>query len=227
VTRPELPDPYPFGLFSCAAALFDLDGTLIDSERVNRAAWRSFFDSRGWEVSEQTYAEHFIGRRGADTFRALDGPWQGHDPDALQAEVLTHLAEIDLRPEPMRGAAQLIRSVRAKGIPVGVVTSAVRPWVDSSLDVLGVTDLVSIVVSAEDVATGKPEPEGYLLACRRLGAAPGRVVAFEDSSSGVAAAVAAGIRPVIGVLTTTSAQALRAAGAHHIVDDLASVGGSQ
>lgn len=67
----------------------------------------------------------------------------------------------------MRGAAQLIRSVRAKGMPVGVVTSAVRAWVDTSLDVLGVTDLVSIVVSADDVATGKPEPEGYLLACRR------------------------------------------------------------
>jgi len=220
VTRPELPDPYSLDLSTCDAALFDLDGTLIDSELVNRAAWRSFFDSRGWEVSEQTYAEHFLGRRGADPFRALAGPWQGHDPDALQAEVLTHLAEVELRPEPVRGAAQLIRSVRAKGMPVGVVTSAVRAWVDSSLDVLGVTDLVSIVVSAEDVATGKPEPEGYLLACRRLAVDPGRVVAFEDSSSGVAAAVAAGIRTVIGILTTTSPQALRAAGAHHLVADL-------
>lgn len=202
------------------AALFDLDGTLVDSERVHRAAWLSFFDSRGWAVSEQTYAEHFLGRRGADTFRNLDGPWQGHDPDALLAEVLTHLADVELEPEPVRGAAELIRSVHAKEIPVGVVTSAVRSWVDSSLDVLGVADLVSTVVGAEDVRAGKPDPEGYLLVCRRLGVDPGRVCAFEDSTSGVAAAVAAGISPVIGVLTTTPAASLRAAGAHHLIDDL-------
>ncbi|MGI8628510.1 MAG: HAD family hydrolase [Geodermatophilaceae bacterium] len=218
----DLPD-----LYSMDAALFDLDGTLVDSERVHRAAWRSFFDSRGWEVSEQTYAEHFLGRRGADTFRSLDGPWHGHDPDALLAEVLTHLAQVELEPEPVRGAAELIRSVHAKGIPVAVVTSAVRAWVDSSLAVLGVSDVVSTVVSAEDVKAGKPDPEGYLLACTRLGADPGRVVAFEDSTSGVTAAVAAGITPVIGVLTTTSADALRSAGAAHMIKDLRSFAGNR
>lgn len=202
------------------AALFDLDGTLVDSERVHRSAWRSFFDSRGWEVSEQTYAEHFLGRRGADTFRSLDGPWQAHDPDALLAEVLSHLAEVELEPEPVHGAAELIRSVHGQGVPVAVVTSAVRAWVDSSLAVLGVADLVGTVVSAEDVMAGKPHPEGYLLACARLNVDPGRVVAFEDSTSGVTAAVAAGIPSVVGVLTTTSAQALRAAGAHYLIEDL-------
>lgn len=214
VSASELPDLYSFD-----AVLFDLDGTLVDSERVHRAAWLSFFESRAWEVSEQTYAEHFLGRRGADTFRTLDGPWRGHDPDALLAEVLTHLADVDLAPEPVRGAAELIRAVHAKELPVGIVTSAVRDWVDSSIDVLGVADLVSTMVTAEDVRTGKPEPEGYLLACRRMGVDPGRVIAFEDSTSGVAAAVAAGIPAVLGVLTTTSAPALRAAGAHHVVDD--------
>jgi len=219
VTGSDVPD-----LYSSDAALFDLDGTLVDSERVHRAGWLSFFDSRGWEVSEQTYAEHFLGRRGADTFRNLEGPWQGHDPDALLAEVLTHLAAIELTPEPVRGAAELIRSVHARGMPLAVVTSAVRPWVDSSLAVLGVSDLVTAIVSSEDVTAGKPEPEGYLLACRRLGVDPARVVAFEDSTSGVTAAVAAGISPVIGVLTTSSADCLLAAGAHHVIDDLTSIG---
>ncbi|MDQ4037620.1 MAG: HAD family phosphatase [Actinomycetota bacterium] len=213
----DLPD-----LYSMDAALFDLDGTLVDSERVHRAAWRSFFDTRGWAVSEQTYVEHFLGRRGADTFRSLAGPWQDHDPDALLGEVLTHLAEVELEPEPVRGAAELIRAVHAKKIPVAVVTSAVRAWVGPSLKVLGVSDLVAAVVSAEDVTAGKPEPEGYLLACSRLGVDPDRVVAFEDSTSGVTAAVAAGISAVIGVLTTTPADALRAAGAAHLIQDLRS-----
>jgi len=207
-------------LYSMDAALFDLDGTLVDSERVHRAAWKSFFDSRAWDVSEQTYAEHFLGRRGADTFRSLAGPWQGHDPDDLVAEVLTHLDEVDLHPEPVPGATRLIRAAHVKGLPVGVVTSAVGSWVNSSLAVLGVADLIGAVVGAEDVRAGKPDPEGYLLACTRLGVEPGRVAAFEDSTAGVTAAVAAGISSVIGVLTTTSAVALRAAGATHLIPDL-------
>ncbi len=205
------------------AALFDLDGTLVDSERVHRAAWRSFFDSRGWEVSEQTYVDHFLGRRGADTFRGLDGPWTGHDPDVLLSEVLGHLSEIELQPLPVRGAVALVRALHAQGIPVAVVTSAVRAWVGTSLAVLGVADLVTTVVGAEDVRAGKPNPEGYLEACRRLGVAPSQVTAFEDSTSGVSAAVAAGISPVIGVLTTTSGDALRSAGATHLIDDFAAV----
>lgn len=206
------------------AALFDLDGTLVDSEQVHRAAWMSFFDSRGWQVSEETYSGHFLGRRGRDTFRSLDGPWSDHDPDVLLAEVMAHLWEVKLRPQPVRGAADLIRSLHERGIPVGVVTSAVRAWVGSSLAVLGVEDVVQTVVGAEDVRSGKPHPEGYIEACRRLGVAPGRVVAFEDSTSGVGAAVAAGITPVVGVLTTTSADALLAAGAHHVIDDFTVVG---
>lgn len=218
VTLTALPD-----LAVMDAALFDLDGTLVDSERVHRAAWMSFFDSRGWEVSEQTYADHFLGRRGTDTFRSLDGPWTGDDPDVLLTEVLAHLSDVGMQPQPVNGAADLVRGLHGQGVAVAVVTSAVRAWVGSSLEVLGVADLVQTVVGAEDVRAGKPDPEGYLQACRRLGVDPGRVVAFEDSTSGVAAAAAAGISPVIGVLSTTCADALLAAGAHHLIGDFSEV----
>ncbi|MGH3316863.1 MAG: HAD family hydrolase [Nocardioidaceae bacterium] len=207
-------------LGSVAAALFDLDGTLVDSEPVHRAAWRAFFDSRGWEVSDETYASHFVGRRGADGFRSLDGPWRDEDPDELFAEMLTHQQEVRIEPEAVPGAAELVRAVHRAGVSIAVVTSALRPWVDEALDFVGVADLVSVVVSAEDVSAGKPDPEGYLVACDRLGVDPARVAAFEDSVSGVTAASAAGIARVVGVLTTSQADALRAAGAHHIIDDL-------
>jgi mannitol-1-/sugar-/sorbitol-6-phosphatase len=207
-------------LDSVTAALFDLDGTLVDSEPVHRAAWRSFFDSRGWQVSEQTYASHFVGRRGADAFRSLDGPWRDEDPDELLAEVLTHLATVSAEPGAVPGAAELVRSVHDSGAPIAVVTSATREWVDEALDFVGVADLVTVVVSAEDVTAGKPDPEGYLAACDRLGVRPADVVAFEDSVSGVTAAANAGIGRVVGVLTTSNAEALRAAGAHHVVDSL-------
>lgn len=215
MTPRELPD-----LDSVAAALFDLDGTLVDSEPVHRAAWSSFFESRGWEVSEETYASHFVGRRGADAFRSVDGPWRDEDPEELLAEVLTHLSAVTTEPGTIPGAADLVRSVHRSGIPIAVVTSATRSWVGEALEFVGVADLVSTVVSAEDVTAGKPDPEGYLTACDRLGIEPQRAAAFEDSVAGVTAAAAAGIPRVIGVLTTSNADALRSAGAHHVVDTL-------
>jgi mannitol-1-/sugar-/sorbitol-6-phosphatase len=216
---PPVPQ-HSLDLDSAAAALFDLDGTLVDSEPVHRAAWNSFFDSRGWEISDETYAAHIVGRRGADAFRSLDGPWRDEDPEALMAEVLTHQATVDAEPGRIPGAAELVRAVHRAGVPIAVVTSALRAWVDEALEFVGVADLVSVVVSAEDVSAGKPDPEGYLAACERLGVDPAHVVAFEDSVSGVTAAASAGIARVVGVLTTSQADALRAAGAHHIIDDL-------
>ncbi|MGH3356929.1 MAG: HAD family hydrolase, partial [Nocardioidaceae bacterium] len=185
------------------AALFDLDGTLVDSEPVHREAWRSFFASRGWNVSEETYVSQFVGRRGTDVLRGTDGPWRDEDPDDLLAEVLTHLAEVAAEPATVPGAARLVRRVHDAGVPVAVVTSAPRSWVDEALDLLGVADLVSTVVTAEDVTAGKPDPEGYLEACSRLRVDPARAAAFEDSTSGVRAAVSAGISQVFGVLTTS------------------------
>jgi mannitol-1-/sugar-/sorbitol-6-phosphatase len=215
VSRHELPD-----LDGIRAALFDLDGTLVDSEPVHRAAWTSFFDSRGWEVSEQTYASHFVGRRGADALRSVEGPWRDEDPETLLAEVMTHLESVRAEPGTIPGAAELVRSVHEAGVPIAVVTSAMRSWVEEALDFVGVADLVSVVVTAEDVTAGKPDPEGYLAACDRLGVSPVDVAAFEDSVSGVTAASNAGIARVVGVLTTSNADALRTAGAHHVVDDL-------
>jgi mannitol-1-/sugar-/sorbitol-6-phosphatase len=215
----QLPDR-GLGLDSVAAALFDLDGTLVDSEPVHKAAWKAFFDARGWEISDETYASHIVGRRGADAFRHLDGPWSGEDPETLMAEVLTHRASVDAEPARIPGAAELVRAVHRAGTPIAVVTSALRSWVDEALVFVGVADLVSVVVSAEDVSAGKPDPEGYLAACDRLGVDPQHVAAFEDSVSGVTAASAAGIARIFGVLTTSRADALRAAGAHHVIDDL-------
>ena len=176
MTGGRLPD-----LGAVDAALFDLDGTLVDSEPVHRAAWRSFFDSRGWDVSEETYTSHFVGRRSADAVRTGDGPWRDENPEALLAAVRAHHGDLSFGPSSVPGAADLVRSVHASGVPVAVVTSAPRWWVDEALDIVGVTDLVRLVVSAEDVTAGKPDPEAYLKACDRLRVTPASVAAFEDS----------------------------------------------
>jgi sugar-phosphatase len=107
-------------------------------------------------------------------------------------------------------------------VPVAIVTSAGPAWVEQALGRrgLGLLDLVETVVTAHDVAEGKPDPAGYRLACSRLGVAPGDALAAEDSLAGVAAAVAAGVGRVVGLTTSRPADELAAAGAHATYADL-------
>ena len=103
----------------------------------------------------------------------------------------------------------------------GCVTSAAPSWAEEVLgQVLDVRDLVTVLVTAEDVATGKPSPEGYRRGCDLLGLEPARCAGVEDSASGVRALLAAGVGTVVGVTTTSSADDLLAAGAHRAVPDL-------
>jgi sugar-phosphatase len=122
--------------------------------------------------------------------------------------------------EPMPGAVHLVRSIATAGIPLGLVTSAGRRYAEESLVDLGVRELFAVVVTAEDVTAGKPDPEGYRGACRALGLPTAACVVFEDAPAGVAAAKAAGC---YCVAVTTSHQAAELTAADRVVPDLTSV----
>ena len=200
---------------SPAALLLDLDGTLVDSEPLHRQGYRAFLESRGWTADLSL----FTGRRAEDVFATEPGPWAGHDPDALLAEVLPFVPTDP--PAEVPGARVLLRAARAAGIPVALVTSAGPAWVTRCLaETLALPSGVDVVVTALDVAAGKPDPAGYALACSRLGVTPAAAVVVEDSPAGVRAAVAAGVRRVYAVHTTHEAAALSAAGAVEVHPDL-------
>jgi mannitol-1-/sugar-/sorbitol-6-phosphatase len=205
---------YPRG-----AVLIDLDGTLIDSEPVNRELYDRFFADRGWSVDEVTYSQ-FIGRRAIDVFASAPGPWSGHDPEVLYEEVLAYLPHLDERPLALAGAGELLHDLADAGVPTAIVTSATPFWVEMALrDVLTTSagsPVVDVRVTAEDVVRGKPDPEGYLLACSRLGISPGNALVLEDAPAGVAAARAAGAGYVLAVTTTHPAAALETAGADEV-----------
>jgi sugar-phosphatase len=136
----------------------------------------------------------------------------------MTAFTLEHAGSVEVVP----GAAALIRRLCVK-YPVSVITSAGALWAQHLLDkVLGVRHLVDVVITAEDTTAGKPSPEGYLKACTALRARPEHCLAFEDSPSGVRALVAAGVRDIVGVTTTTTAAGLTHAGARWTVPDLTS-----
>ena len=207
-----------------AGLLLDLDGTLVHSESVHRAAYREYFSGRGWCVEENVLGE-FTGRRAPDVFATLDGPWRGEDPIALTEGVLDALSDTTMRPLPVAGAARLIRACAQSRMPVAVVTSARRYWVKAVLDLLGVGNTTMLMVTAEDCSPGKPDPEPFRLGADLLGLCPEDLVAAEDSPAGIASARAAGIGHVIGMTTSGSADTLLAAGAHSTAPDLVALAG--
>jgi sugar-phosphatase len=204
-----------------AGLLLDLDGTLVLSERVHRLTWRHFFDVWGAEVDDHEYEQTFMGRRATDVLAAVPGPWTGRNLRAISAEMMAHAQTLGHAVEAVPGAAALIRRAADDGVPVAVVTSAGPAWAEEVLGpVLDVRNRVRVLVTAEDVATGKPSPEGYLLGCERLGVHPVDCAGVEDSPSGIRALLSTEVRHVVAITTTSSAADLLAAGAHRTVGDL-------
>ena len=153
------------------AAVFDLDGTLVDSETRSHESWRHVFTSRGI-VPDDSLIRAFVGRRGVDVHDLLRERVPGHDPAELMAETSAHFHGPHQPPlGPLAGAVELVRAIGAAGVPLALVTSAGRRYAEENLAELGVRPLFSVVVTAEDVAVGKPDPQGYLAAARGAGRA--------------------------------------------------------
>lgn len=203
------------------AVLLDMDGTLVLSETVHRQCWQLFFDSWGVDVADTEYEELFMGRRPSDVIVDVAGPWSGSDAASAVGIMTEHAVQLVSTVPVVPGARDLLCRLHGFGIPIAVVTSAGAVWADRILtDVLGVRHLVDVVISAEAVSDGKPSPEGYLKACSSLRVPPEKCVAFEDSPSGVRALIAAGVRDVVGVTTTTAGADLMRVGARWALPDL-------
>ncbi len=188
--------------------LFDMDGTLVDSEAVVAGMWRRWAARHGLDPEELMRVQH--GRRSIETVRLY--PHLGLDAEAeavlLGAE---ELAELDGIVE-VRGAGALLRRLPAGSW--GVVTSAQRELALARIRAAGLP-VPEVLVSADDVVAGKPHPEGYLAGARQLGLAPGDCLVLEDAPAGLAAGRAAGAR-VLALTTTLAAGALDAE--HHLPD---------
>lgn len=199
------------------AAVFDLDGTLIDTEPRNRVMWSRLFDAHGAPYDDAVIAS-FAGRRGREVLQELAHLFPGRTVEELFEQALSY-GRLPGLPDsaPVPGAIPLLRSLAGAGVPLAVVTSGQRGYAEGLLAELGVRDLLDVVVTAGDVAAGKPHPEGYLTAARDLGVPPPAAVGFEDAPAGVAAVKSAGMT-CVGVGTTQPPGAL--AGADHVVADL-------
>jgi len=179
-----------------AAVVFDMDGVLIESEEV-------------WDSVREAYVRERGGRYDAEVQRAMMGmsstEWSQylHDvagipdaPAAINDEVVRRMLDAYRAHVPLvDGAVDAVERL-ARVYPLGLASSSNRSLIDAVLDVAGVTSLFAATVSSEEVARGKPAPDVYLEAARRLGVDATRCAAVEDSHGGIRSANAAGMRVI-------------------------------
>jgi HAD superfamily hydrolase (TIGR01509 family) len=180
------------------AVIFDMDGLLLDSERMFRDAMRAACADRGLVLADALY-QSMIGSSSAASRDLLCATFGSDFPaDELQSESHRHYDRLRAEGIPQRpGVANILAHLQHAGIRCGVATSTATARARDKLHQAGILHLFDVLVGADDVTRHKPHPEPYLLAAARLGARPAHCVALEDSHNGVRAAAAAGMATIM------------------------------
>jgi HAD superfamily hydrolase (TIGR01509 family) len=206
------PAPHPV-----RAVLFDMDGTLVDSEKLWDVALHELAARYGATLSDKARRD-MVGSDMPTSMRILldDVGQPDRDPAEGAAWLNDRVAELFLTGLEWRpGALALLRATRRARIPTALVTSTARQLVEVALDWFG-RDSFDVVVCGDEVSAPKPDPAPYLTAARLLGVPIGDCVAIEDSPTGVASAHAAGA----AVLAVPSEVPIDAADGVHLMDSL-------
>jgi HAD superfamily hydrolase (TIGR01509 family) len=181
------------------AVIFDLDGVLVDAEIWWDEARIDFAERhhRAWTEADRAaiMGANSVGwsRLMQERLELPDVPREAIEADLVEAMVARYAAEGAPR---IPGAVETVRRIAAQ-LPVAVASSAHPRVIDAALAALGIADVFGAVVSSDEVASGKPAPDVYLLAARRLGVPPSRCLVVEDSLNGVLAGRAAGMTVVL------------------------------
>lgn len=182
------------------AVLWDLDGTLVDSAEYHWLAWRDTMKAEGIDLTYEMFLDSF-GRKN-DTFL---GGWLGDTASPGRAARIGDAKELDYRRRveaqglsPLPGAASWTRRLRAAGWRQAVASSAPSANVGVMLRAASLDRCFDVIVAAEDVTAGKPDPQVFLVAASILRTPPSRCIVVEDAAAGIEAARRAGMR-CIGV----------------------------
>ena len=199
---------------SLAAVVFDFDGIIIDSETVEYESHRLIYERCGVALTPAEWCDqigtwtddheerwHARLRRLAPS--APDWPTFRSEKSRLCRELVPA--------SPMRGIGELLASLADAGVPMAIASTSPARWVVPATERLGLTPFFRAIVSGDDVPRRKPAPDVYLEAARRLAVDPAAAVAIEDSSTGIAAARAAGMKTVAIPHWLTAGHDLRAA----------------
>jgi beta-phosphoglucomutase len=211
------------------AVVFDFDGVIVDTEPLHYKAFQEILVPLGLGYTWQEYVDHYMGFDDRDAFReAFDVAKRPLDEQELkkliQAKADAFVAIVSAGVPPYAGVVELIKSISGN-VPLALCSGALRSDIDPVLGQLGLSEAFDAIVTAEEVAASKPDPESYRLAVKRLQALfpeidPASALAIEDTPAGITSATGAGLK-VLAV--TNSYPADRLQGACRVVESLAGV----
>ncbi|GAB4031808.1 HAD family hydrolase [Spirosoma gilvum] len=202
------------------AALFDMDGVLVDNADFHLNAWLQFAQHHGLSLTRDQYMDHINGHVSADSLAyVFQRPVTPGEVIVLTEEkeaIYRELYRPHLQPTP--GLIAFLNALKAAGVRMAVGTSAPESNVGFTLDGLPLRPYFDAIVDASMIHKGKPDPEIYLTAAQRVGVEPARCVVFEDAFAGIEAGLRAGMK-VIALATTHTRAELADKGAALIIDN--------
>jgi HAD superfamily hydrolase (TIGR01509 family) len=200
------------------AILFDLDGTLANTDPLHYQTWQDILRDYGLEIDRAFYQARISGRLNPLIVQDLLPQLSFEAGKQLADDKEARFRKIALSLTPMSGLLDLLAWIDTRGLKKAVVTNAPRDNVKFMLKVLRLADSFDTVVLGEDATAGKPDPACYKLVLNQLNISAKEAIAFEDSPSGIRSSVGAGIY-TIGVASTHDPNILSAVGAAMVIPD--------
>jgi len=202
------------------AVLFDLDGTLADSEALIADGIRLALEEHGYHVTFQQVMD-ILGPPMTEMVPLLVGPVGPEEYQSIRAAYVRNYHEVQLpRIQPLPGAPELLDRLRQAEVPLAVVTNKIEEGAYEQLDAMGWTERFSAVIGADSAARPKPFPDPALLALERLGVQPEAAAFLGDTGADMECSLTAGIPVRIGIVHTRAPAAMEAAGATHLARHL-------
>jgi beta-phosphoglucomutase len=207
------------------AAIFDMDGTLIDNTPYHFKSWQMLYKKYGkGELSKETYYGEISGVPVMETIRRVFG--DGRDETQLQA-LLNEKEEYYRKIyapylSPINGLENFLTELKNAGVKIAMGTSATPADIDFIFNKIPIKDDFEVIIDSNMVTKPKPDPQVYLKAAEKLKIPPARCVVFEDSTAGIKSAIGAGMK-VVGITTGHTAAALQSAGVDLVIDDYSEI----
>ncbi|CAA6673805.1 unnamed protein product [Spirodela intermedia] len=198
------------------AVLFDIDGTLCDSDPIHYFAFRELLQEIGYNngvpITEEFFVKYIAGKHNQDIASFLFPDWdQQKAMKFMDDKEVMYRRLVSEKLKPVDGIHKLCKWIKERALKRAAVTNAPRENAELMISMLGLSDFFDLLVIGSECERAKPYPDPYLKALKGLGASPHHTFVFEDSVSGIKAAVAAGM-PVVGLTTGNPPELLRGAG---------------
>jgi beta-phosphoglucomutase len=204
------------------AAIFDMDGVIVDSHPIHKKTWRKFLELLGKEISEEDLNFIMEGRKREEILRHFLGDLSNERMRILGDQKEQFFREESTDIKAIEGLREFLQQLSKAKTRPAVASSGSNGRVNYVLDSLNLRHYFQAIVTGDQVTYGKPDPAIFRMACDQLRVQPFETLVFEDSVSGIRAAKAAGMK-CVGVATNGIIAILVEAGADHIIPDFSAV----